>query len=75
MERIAERAWASKASLYRRWPTHLDAVYHTLPDPTLMPDTGNLRGDLLAALRQTAKLLAGSAGHNVLAIDGASTSR
>jgi AcrR family transcriptional regulator len=66
MERIAERAKASKASLYRRWPTRMalviDAVYHMLPDPTATPDTGELRGDLLAALRQTANLLAGPAG-------------
>ncbi len=66
MERIAERAQASKASLYRRWPTRMElvmeAVHHIVPDPSSTPDTGNLRGDLLAALRQTATLLAGPAG-------------
>jgi AcrR family transcriptional regulator len=66
MERIAERAGASKASVYRRWPTRIelvmDAVYHARPDPTSTPDTGSLRGDLLAALRQAAGLLTGPSG-------------
>ena len=66
MEGIAERAHASKASLYRRWQTRLDlvmdAIHQALPDPTSPPDTGSLRGDLLASLRQTASLLAGPAG-------------
>src|SRR4051794_35583430 len=66
MERVAERAKASKASLYRRWPTRIelvmDAVYHVLPDALSVPDTGSLRGDVLAALRRTAEALAGPAG-------------
>jgi AcrR family transcriptional regulator len=66
MERVAERARASKASLYRRWPTRIelamDAVYHALPDPAAPPDTGTLRGDLLASLRASAEALAGPAG-------------
>jgi hypothetical protein len=40
----------------------MDAVYHALPDPTSPPDTGSLRGDLLALLRRNAELLAGPAG-------------
>lgn len=66
MERVAERARASKASLYRRWPSRvelvMDAVYDSLPDPAEAPDCGSLRADLLASLRQTAGLLAGPAG-------------
>ena len=66
VERVAERAGASKASLYRRWPGKIelvmDAVYHVLPDPTAAPDTGTLRGDLLALLRTVADRLAGPAG-------------
>ncbi|MEU8251112.1 TetR/AcrR family transcriptional regulator [Nonomuraea sp. NPDC048916] len=66
MERVAERAKASKASLYRRWPTRIelvmDAVYHLVPDPVSVPDTGTLRGDALAGLRRTAELLTGPAG-------------
>lgn len=66
MERVAERARASKASLYRRWPTRvqlvMDAVYHHLrPQPQAF-DTGTLRGDLLMALRSAAEMLAGPLG-------------
>jgi AcrR family transcriptional regulator len=66
VERVAERAGASKASLYRRWPSKvelvMDAVYHLLPDPASPPDTGSLRGDLLAMMRAVAEQLAGPAG-------------
>ena len=63
---MAERAGASKASLYRRWPSKvelvMDAVYHLLPDGGSPPDTGSLRGDLLTVLRAVAEQLAGPAG-------------
>jgi AcrR family transcriptional regulator len=66
MERVAERAKTGKASVYRRWPSRMelvmDAVYHAMPDPDSPPDTGSLRGDLLALLRHNARLLAGPAG-------------
>ena len=66
MERVAERAGAGKASLYRRWPSRvelvMDAVYHAFPDPAAPPDTGSLRGDLLAVVRGVAEQLAGPAG-------------
>ena len=66
VERVAERAGASKASLYRRWPGKtelvMDAVYHVLPDPGSPPDTGDLRTDLLALFRSVAHQLAGPAG-------------
>lgn len=66
METVAERARASKASLYRRWPSRvelmMDTVTRLLPDHEDPPDTGSLRGDLLALLRQAASVLAGPAG-------------
>src|SRR5690606_36700959 len=66
MERVAERARASKASLYRRWPTRvalvMAAVYHSLPSLSEVPDTGSLRDDLLTVLRRTAEILGGPAG-------------
>jgi AcrR family transcriptional regulator len=66
MERVADRAGASKASLYRRWPSRmelaLDAARHAGPDPADPPDTGSLRGDVLAWMRGVAELLAGPAG-------------
>ena len=66
MERVAECAKASKASLYRRWPSKVElvlaAVYGLLPDPAAAADTGSLRDDLLALFRSAAGLLAGPAG-------------
>ncbi|WP_117211551.1 TetR/AcrR family transcriptional regulator [Allorhizocola rhizosphaerae] len=66
MERVAERAKASKASLYRRWPTKMelvhDAVQHVLRGPMTPPDTGSLRDDLISLLRQSAEMLTGPAG-------------
>lgn len=52
MDAVATRAKASKATLYRRWSTKvalvIDALLLTKGTPEL-PDTGSLRGDLLAA--------------------------
>src|SRR5690606_4144445 len=66
MERVAERAKAGKASLYRRWPNRgrlvMDAVYHLMPSPERPADTGSFRGDLLELLRSTSRLLDGPAG-------------
>jgi AcrR family transcriptional regulator len=56
MDEVAERAGVSKATIYRWWPTKetlaLDALYHEWDTfrPSL-PDTGSLRGDLLALVR------------------------
>jgi AcrR family transcriptional regulator len=66
MERVAARAGASKASVYRRWPSRMelaiDAVHHLAPDPTHPPDTGSFRGDVLAFMRAASALLAGPGG-------------
>jgi AcrR family transcriptional regulator len=66
MERVAERAKASKASLYRRWPSKAElvmaAVYYLLPEPASGVDTGSLREDLLVLFRSAADLLAGPGG-------------
>jgi AcrR family transcriptional regulator len=66
MERIAERAHTSKASLYRRWPTRAELVVAAFtdgrPKREPAPDTGNLRDDMIALLTQAAARLAGPAG-------------
>ncbi|WP_151526530.1 TetR/AcrR family transcriptional regulator [Serinicoccus kebangsaanensis] len=72
MERVAQRAQASKASLYRRWPGKtpllMDAVQHAFPDLDSPPDTGTLRTDLLTLMRRIATQLAGPAGHALSAV-------
>jgi AcrR family transcriptional regulator len=56
MDELADHAGVSKATIYRWWPTKetlaLDALYHEWDTfrPSL-PDTGSLRGDLLALVR------------------------
>ena len=56
MEAVARRAGASKATLYRRWPTKerliTAALTMRIPPPETF-DTGTLRGDLLAVARHT----------------------
>jgi AcrR family transcriptional regulator len=69
MEHVANRARASKGSLYRRWPSRaelvVDAVHHTLPNPGEPPDTGYVREDVLGCLRASATLLNGASGEAV----------
>ncbi|HKS52294.1 MAG TPA: TetR/AcrR family transcriptional regulator [Pseudonocardiaceae bacterium] len=69
MERIANRARASKGSLYRRWPSRaelvVDAVDHCFPRHSEPPDTGNVREDLLGCLRKFADLLNSPSGEAI----------
>jgi AcrR family transcriptional regulator len=58
VDMVATRAKAGKATLYRRWPSKselvLDAVAcmkQTATDPDKLPDTGTLRGDLVAMIK------------------------
>lgn len=69
MERVAARARTSKASLYSRWPSRAElvvaAIEHAAVEDVDLADTGSLRGDLLALLRQMADRLAGPFGEAV----------
>ena len=53
IEAVAVRARSSKATIYRRWPGKAELVAEAMrrrAEPVLedLPDTGSLRGDLLA---------------------------
>jgi AcrR family transcriptional regulator len=54
IEEIAARAGVGKATIYRRWPSKgllaLDAFVESFREQQPLPDTGTLRGDLVAAL-------------------------
>jgi AcrR family transcriptional regulator len=56
MDRVARRAGTNKNALYRRWPNRAAlgvAAYQQLVETRLgPPDTGSLREDVLAVLRQ-----------------------
>lgn len=57
MEAVARRAGVSKPTLYRRWPTKEQLVIALVAQVAVAaaqtPDTGTLRGDLLAFLNTT----------------------
>lgn len=55
---VASRAGMARATVYRRWPTKADLVVDAVSrmsgddvDLAKLPDTGTLRGDLLAMVR------------------------
>jgi AcrR family transcriptional regulator len=63
MEAVADRAGTSRAVLYRRWRSRPDLVIAAIRShrPMLsgeIPDTGSLRGDVLALLRRMSSRLA-----------------
>jgi len=62
MDRVAERAGVGKAALYRRWPSKqdmlIDLVGQYAIKAVLPPDTGSLRGDLLALANDAIAVLA-----------------
>ena len=63
MEAVADRAGTSRAVLYRRWRNRPDLVLAAIRrhGPMLsgeIPDTGSLRGDVLALLRRMSSRLA-----------------
>lgn len=51
VDEVAATARASKATMYRRWPTKADLVFAAVVDgisqDVVAPETGTLRGDLL----------------------------
>ncbi|MFG3257533.1 TetR/AcrR family transcriptional regulator [Streptomyces sp. NPDC048172] len=66
MERVASRARTGKAALYRRWSSRAElavdawaALRSREADP---PDTGDLRGDVVAVLRHLSESMAGTHG-------------
>jgi AcrR family transcriptional regulator len=58
VDMVAARAKAGKATLYRRWTSKSDLVIDAVScmkerasDPAALPDTGTLRGDLVAMIK------------------------
>jgi AcrR family transcriptional regulator len=70
MDAIATRARTSKATLYRTWPHKpglvIDAVTRHLGNTPEAPDTGTLRGDLVALMTRACEV-ASSPGGTVIA--------
>jgi AcrR family transcriptional regulator len=62
IERAAARAGTSKPVIYRRWPTRARLVYAALRASRrglafVTPDTGSVRGDLMAILRRISNMV------------------
>jgi AcrR family transcriptional regulator len=67
IDAIAARAGASKATIYRRWPGKPELVADAVrrrARPALLglPDTGTLRGDLLAGVEAIGQAMTSKAG-------------
>lgn len=66
IDAVAARAGTSRAVIYRRWPNKQELMLAALArqvgkDVVAVPDTGSLRGDVIALLRQANKLRIGLA--------------
>lgn len=63
---IAAKAGVHDTSIYRRWRTKetlvIDALFARAEHDVLVPDTGSLRGDLIAAAQSLANLLSSPIG-------------
>jgi AcrR family transcriptional regulator len=71
MERVADRAGTSRAVIYRRWRNRTELVLAAMRhhQPVLsgaLPDTGTLRGDVLAVLRRASTRIAASGPSTVI---------
>jgi AcrR family transcriptional regulator len=64
IDEVAQRAGVSKPTIYRRWPTKGTLVFEVFSAQFLarqpVPNTGSLRGDLLAALRAWIRVVKGT---------------
>jgi AcrR family transcriptional regulator len=60
VEAVAQRASASKATLYRRWPSRRDLLVDAMDElasrPFPVPATGDLRADLIELMGQAVSL-------------------
>jgi AcrR family transcriptional regulator len=72
MDAIATQAKASKATIYRMWPDKPQLVAEALKcefaGNTDLPDTGSLRGDLLALLTSACKTANSEAGEVMVGV-------
>lgn len=73
MDALAERAHASKATIYRHWSCKAEIVAAAIrcraeASAEVVPDTGSLRGDLLALLQHACQAMAAEDGALMAAV-------
>jgi AcrR family transcriptional regulator len=75
MDAVALAAGVGKATIYRRWSSKAElllSVLDVIGTPLLrLPDTGTLRGDLVAVLTEALELFGGPSGRAVRSLLGA----
>jgi AcrR family transcriptional regulator len=71
IDEVALRAGVGKTTIYRRWPSKGTLVFEAFSTDFLnrqpLPDTGSLRGDMLAALRAFIRVVKGTVTGRTLA--------
>jgi AcrR family transcriptional regulator len=71
IEEVAERSGVNKTTIYRRWPTKSDlvraALEHFKPIGATV-DTGDLREDLLAAIRELVEFCGSPTGRGLVRV-------
>jgi AcrR family transcriptional regulator len=69
---VASRAGVHETSIYRRWPARDllidDACRHYAQGAIPIPDTGSLRGDLIALMRDARDMLTSRLGQVIVAL-------
>jgi AcrR family transcriptional regulator len=77
MDAVAARARASKATIYRSWPNKpdlvVDALVHRFGPVPQAPDTGSLRGDLLAVMTAACQMAGSQDGAVMVGLMTAAT--
>ncbi|MFC4117800.1 TetR/AcrR family transcriptional regulator [Nonomuraea zeae] len=70
IDRVAQRAGTNKTAIYRRWPNRAALAFaayrHFVARPAALPDTGDLRADVLALLRGAAARMGSAVGGEIL---------
>ena len=77
MDAVAARAHARKATIYRCWPDKpelvAEALVNRFTDTPVPPDTGSLRGDLLALMTQACTVTNSADGDVITGVMTAAT--
>jgi len=71
VEDVAARSGVNKTTIYRRWPTKAELVAAALlasDEEREEPDTGTLRGDLLAAVMASVRLCQTPTGRGIVSM-------
>ncbi len=79
IEGVATRAGVGKTTIYRRYPCRLDlllaAARRLSQEKDQAPDTGSLRGDLIALVESFLRMLTGSSSGRAIPVMVAATAR